>query len=370
MEKRVLSIIGFLFWLWIYIPAFAENIQYTYDDLNRLTQVTYEDGTIINYTYDEAGNRLIKGVNSPHSEKIAVIRQKIDGTQRLEIFNPPTTVDGETGPPIASDLTFGDATTNNNNIALAGIDINGDGVDEVAVIRERPDNGRQRLYIFNAPTVVDGVTGPPIASDLTFGDATTNNNNIALAGIDINGDGVDEVAVIRERPDNGRQRLYIFNAPTVPDQEVEPAIASDLTFGNANKNNNNIALAGADINGDGVDEIAVIRQRSDDGRHRLFIFNAPTIPGGEAEPAIATDFSFGNVNESTNNIALAGIDINGDEVDEVAVIRERPDNGRHRLFIFNAPTIVGGEAEPAIATDFSFGNATTDENNIAIAGLR
>jgi hypothetical protein len=50
MKRRVLSIMGFLFWFWIYIPAFAENIQYTYDDLNRLTQVTYEDGTIINYT--------------------------------------------------------------------------------------------------------------------------------------------------------------------------------------------------------------------------------------------------------------------------------------------------------------------------------
>jgi len=42
--------------------------------------------------------------------------------QRLKIFNAPTTVGGETGPPITSDLTFGNATTDNNNIAIAGLD--------------------------------------------------------------------------------------------------------------------------------------------------------------------------------------------------------------------------------------------------------
>ncbi|MDP3028708.1 MAG: RHS repeat domain-containing protein [Deltaproteobacteria bacterium] len=31
---------------------------YTYDDLNRLLQVEYDDGTVIEYVYDEVGNRL------------------------------------------------------------------------------------------------------------------------------------------------------------------------------------------------------------------------------------------------------------------------------------------------------------------------
>lgn len=41
-------------------PALAGTAQYAYDNLNRLVQVQYEDGTIIQYTYDAAGNRLTK----------------------------------------------------------------------------------------------------------------------------------------------------------------------------------------------------------------------------------------------------------------------------------------------------------------------
>src|ERR1700720_15910 len=37
---------------------------YTYDSLNRLTQTTYSDGTVITYTYDAAGNRLGQSVTS------------------------------------------------------------------------------------------------------------------------------------------------------------------------------------------------------------------------------------------------------------------------------------------------------------------
>jgi YD repeat-containing protein len=40
------------------IPSYAETINYIYDELNRLKRVEYGDGTVIEYTYDKAGNRL------------------------------------------------------------------------------------------------------------------------------------------------------------------------------------------------------------------------------------------------------------------------------------------------------------------------
>ncbi|MBI2471532.1 MAG: RHS repeat protein [Planctomycetes bacterium] len=40
------------------IASFAGTINYTYDELNRLVKVKYENGTIITYTYDAAGNIL------------------------------------------------------------------------------------------------------------------------------------------------------------------------------------------------------------------------------------------------------------------------------------------------------------------------
>ena len=43
-------------------PAFAAVVSYQYDDHDRLIQETYDNGTRITYTYDEAGNRLSEEV--------------------------------------------------------------------------------------------------------------------------------------------------------------------------------------------------------------------------------------------------------------------------------------------------------------------
>jgi YD repeat-containing protein len=56
-------LIVFLFILLI-TSGQASTAQYTYDNLNRLVQVQYDDGTIIQYTYDTAGNRLAKEVTA------------------------------------------------------------------------------------------------------------------------------------------------------------------------------------------------------------------------------------------------------------------------------------------------------------------
>ncbi len=42
--------------------SFAETINYFYDDMLRLIRVEYGDGTVIEYVYDNSGNRLIKTV--------------------------------------------------------------------------------------------------------------------------------------------------------------------------------------------------------------------------------------------------------------------------------------------------------------------
>ena len=51
-----------------YIQVKSSNVSYKYDELNRLSQVTYDDGTTITYTYDEAGNRLTKQVSGAPSK--------------------------------------------------------------------------------------------------------------------------------------------------------------------------------------------------------------------------------------------------------------------------------------------------------------
>jgi YD repeat-containing protein len=44
-------------------PSFAGAANYTYDALNRLIRVDYDNGTYVEYSYDEVGNRLQMGGN-------------------------------------------------------------------------------------------------------------------------------------------------------------------------------------------------------------------------------------------------------------------------------------------------------------------
>jgi YD repeat-containing protein len=47
----------FLMAVLIAVASDAVSIHYEYDSLNRLTKVSYGNGTVIAYTYDAAGNR-------------------------------------------------------------------------------------------------------------------------------------------------------------------------------------------------------------------------------------------------------------------------------------------------------------------------
>jgi len=55
--KRLSLVLVVLVLVGLALPCFADSITYEYDDLYRLTKATYSDGTVIEYTYDAAGNR-------------------------------------------------------------------------------------------------------------------------------------------------------------------------------------------------------------------------------------------------------------------------------------------------------------------------
>jgi len=62
------------------------------------------------------------------------------------------------------------------------LDVNLNQIDEIAVVRQKL-NGRQRLEIYNAPSIVGGDTGSPIASDLTFGQSGTDIYTKFISGV-------------------------------------------------------------------------------------------------------------------------------------------------------------------------------------------
>ena len=54
----------------ISLPLLTSAIEYTYDSLNRLIEVRYDNGISVKYTYDAMGNRLTQEV-IPNQSPIA-----------------------------------------------------------------------------------------------------------------------------------------------------------------------------------------------------------------------------------------------------------------------------------------------------------
>lgn len=46
------------------------SVNYTYDDLNRLTEVNYSNGVKVRYTYDALGNRMTRTVTTSQSQQL------------------------------------------------------------------------------------------------------------------------------------------------------------------------------------------------------------------------------------------------------------------------------------------------------------
>jgi YD repeat-containing protein len=75
------------------IPRAQETVDYTYDDLGRLETVTYGDGTLVQYSYDPAGNRTSQvisgtGVSGGLSPAVNLVVLPISGFVVIPVRNP------------------------------------------------------------------------------------------------------------------------------------------------------------------------------------------------------------------------------------------------------------------------------------------
>ncbi len=105
--------------------------------------------------------------------------------------------------------------------------------------------------------------------------------------------------------------FFLYDAPI--GTQAPPLVGTDLW--NIPSGNNAIAITGVDHDGDGVDEIAVLKVES--GDYNLYIYDAPI--GTQAPPLVGTDLW--NIPSGNNAIAMAGVDHDGDAVDEVGVLK-------------------------------------------------
>lgn len=94
------------------------QVAYTYDDLGRLDSVTYTDGTVVNYTYDPAGNRTLQSVDTPGDAIPTVVSDTVETyVDAPATFDPRANDSDDDGDP----LTIISVTQGaNGTVTLAG----------------------------------------------------------------------------------------------------------------------------------------------------------------------------------------------------------------------------------------------------------
>jgi uncharacterized protein YaiE (UPF0345 family) len=164
---------------------------------------------------------------------------------------------------------------NSNTISICALDHNGDGRDEVGVLAN--ENGDYNFYVFNAPRAFEATD--VVAKDL-WNIPMFNGNTVKMIGVDHNGDGRDEVGILAN--ESGDYNFYIFESPQ--GTQATNIVARDL-WNIPRFNGNTVAMTGIDVNGDGRDEIGVLANEGGDYNYYTFVApigtQAPPIIGAD-----------------------------------------------------------------------------------------
>ena len=287
---------------------------------------------------------------------LAFIRHKLNDNQYLNIYEAPVELGGEINPLLAADSWIGNVGTGNEITHVTGGDIDGDGYEELILIRHMLIDD-QYLNVYDAPDGVDGDMNPLLASDSFIGKVGTDSEITHVTAGDADGDGTDELIFIRHRL-NDNQYLHVYDIPTGVGGEIDPLVASDLWIGNIGTRNEITHMAAGDMDGDGVDELIFIRDRQNDNQY-LNIYAIPTSVGSDINPLLASDLWIGNFGTSTEITHMVSGDTDGDGTDELIFIRHRTNDNQY-LHIYGIPTVVEGEINPLLASDIWIGNIGTN----------
>ncbi len=198
--------------------------------------------------------------------------------QAVRIHRPAGTTPNSIGPTLASDETFnklsGDLPT---RFVFAG-DGDGDGVDEVYQVRQQLSAAKDlRLRAFLPPDEFLGSTGPAIASSKkgTLGRASGSAKITAMGCGDISDNAIDEALIIKSAA-NGTQDLEVRALPHQKNEAMDVVTASILAIDSAVETSI-VGVCGVDWDGIGGDEVAILK-KSPVG-FALEIYRGPTTLG-------------------------------------------------------------------------------------------
>jgi hypothetical protein len=245
----------------------------------------------------------------PTPDCLAILKNNGGMDNNLFVFSAPEGV--QKGTLKGVDWWSGDG----NTVAMTGGDFNGDGKDELAYLKQVAGT-YFALSIYTAP---EGAQ-----QGILVGTDTVNYNGMpfALAAMDIDGDGTDEVAVLKKAGIRD-YNLFVYSAPV----GIQKGTLKGIDWWSCD--GDTLGIAGVDIDGDTVDEVAVLKKYGPLDNN-LFVYSAPV--GVQKGTLKGIDWWICD----GDTLAITGVDIDGDTIDEVAVLKKFGplDNN---LFVYSAP---------------------------------
>lgn len=263
------------------------------------------------------------------ADRIAILEK---GTTQqgpiLSLYDPFDQFAHHSGPGIPDDpIRF------ENIVDLAGCGINGSGGDALVVLGLNSYGYNTLFVLEKSPDTV-----PPVFQ-VTAGTNYLGRNIKFMTAGNFDADADKEIAVV-SISSLGRYSLMIYDLPSTIVYALPRASATDPYIGT-----DIIALSSADMNGDGIDELIIVRNNSDGG-FAVEVYDPPKRYLGDIGAPLAGFAGIGK------NIIFKGVtagEFDGDPEPELGLIQKRPDNS-FLLEIFDMPRTVGEDAGEPLAS--------------------
>jgi hypothetical protein len=246
---------------------------------------------------------------APKADHVAVLKNNGGLDNNLFVYTAPVGV--QKGTLEGTDWWSGDG----NTVAMAGGDFDGNGVDEIAYLKQAAATDFT-LFVYTAPA------GAQMGTLIGTDNASYDGVPVALTAVDIDGNGTDEIAVLKKAGPTDFN-LYIFTAPT----GVQKGVLKGGDWWSYD--GHSVAIAGGDFDGDRRDEIAVLKQPGVND-FTVQIFTAPQ--GIQQGTLKGTD----KWSADGNTVAMAGLDSDGDGADELAILKKAGATD-FNLYVYSAP---------------------------------
>jgi len=286
-----------------------------------------------------------------------------------------------------ADATFlGEASSDRSgsDVAFVG-DIDGDGLDEIAVVAPENDEGGNdagKTYVYFGATIAAGGSFSLANADAVFigeapGDGSWTSGQAVAFG-DFDGDGLADLVIGAQHsnsPAVDAGKTSLFFGTTVAAGGTFILGSGDATFvGEAAGDYSGSAVASAgDVDADGLSDLLIGARGNDEAADysgKSYLFLGTTISAGGEFDLASADITFtGEAEDDQSGSSLAALgDIDGDGLGDIAVGAYQHDSSRGKVYLFFGSTLADGSSFPLSAADASMdGEATGDSAGIGLS---